>query len=881
MWIKMKSFINNKYPFLLSFFGPIVIMLAYFIARHMYPFGSSTILTVDLGQQYVDFFAFFRETLLHHPGSFFYSFSKAIGGEMIGEWAYYLLSPFNLLFIFFPGKSIAAGVLVVTLLKYGFCGLSFAYLLSKRKLQKGWMIPTFSISYALMAWNVVNQLNLLWMDAAILLPLIIASFYDLMEKRKMKTYPLLLALMLIDNYYMAYMVCIFLVLFFIWYQITYTTKFKEFLSRTWLFASRSILAGGIAAVILIPTAITLTSSKGQYTESSIQAKLEYNPLKMLSKLTIGSFNFDQMPSGFPNIFIGSLALFAFILYFFNRQNTIKSRISAFLISIFFTVSMCFEPLDLFWHGMQFPVWYPYRFTFIVSFWMLFLGSQGITNFIVNVKPWKIFLLFFIEVGIISYVWINVKKFNYATTETLIFSATFAFLVLLLLSINSTNDRSIIKFLLLFLVAVSEMSANMIFSLNNISYLSKREFADPTTALTADSSWLHRHDSSFYRTAQIYSRTKNDGITHNLNAGAYFSSALEKNIPDFYGMIGQPDGDNYVTYSNGSLITDGLLDMKYAIAPKNNNEITEGSSHGYPLIQTSERSDLSSYQLLKNNPRTSIYQNPYATSIGYSAGSTISKMQRLFDNPVIYQSNWLNAASSSMPGTTYFTAMNFNKVIFTNTAEKTTLTNSDFKKIDKSKDASITFEFIPTTNNSYYLTLGTSLDNDNVEFLINDRVLHNYSTFRHTTLVNVANNDKGKKISITAKFKKDNLWLNNFVLYQLDNNLVKQKLTQIKKYSWKIQDYSSTSLSGTINIAKSNQWFATTIPYNDGWKAYIDGKEVPTYKIQQTFIGFPISKGKHQVKLTFTPPYLYQGLVVSVISLMLLFISGMVKRKVHK
>ena len=61
--------------------------------------------------------------------------------------------------------------------------------------------------------------------------------------------------------------------------------------------------------------------------------------------------------------------------------------------------------------------------------MLFLGSQGITNFIVNVKPWKIFLLFFMEVGIISYVWINIKKFNYATTETLIFSATFAFLVL--------------------------------------------------------------------------------------------------------------------------------------------------------------------------------------------------------------------------------------------------------------------------------------------------------------------------------------------------------------------------------------------------------------------------------------------------------------------
>src|SRR5699024_12369309 len=173
---------------------------------------------------------------------------------------------FNLLFIFFPGKSIAAGVLVVTLLKYGFCGLSFAYLLSKRKLQKGWMIPTFSISYALMAWNVVNQLNLLWMDAAILLPLLIASFFDLMEKRKMKAYPLLLALVLIDNYYMAYMVCIFLVLFIICYQITYTTEFKDFLFRPCLFATRSIITDGIAHIILIPIAITLTHTELQYTE---------------------------------------------------------------------------------------------------------------------------------------------------------------------------------------------------------------------------------------------------------------------------------------------------------------------------------------------------------------------------------------------------------------------------------------------------------------------------------------------------------------------------------------------------------------------------------------------------------------------------------------
>lgn len=140
MWIKMKSFINNKYPFLLSFWPYCHNVSLFYCSSYVsiwFEHNSNCWPRTAICR----LLCFFRETLLHHPGSFFYSFSKAIGGEMIGEWAYYLLSPFNLLFIFFPGKSIAAGVLVVTLLKYGFCGLSFAYLLSKENYKKvGWYL---------------------------------------------------------------------------------------------------------------------------------------------------------------------------------------------------------------------------------------------------------------------------------------------------------------------------------------------------------------------------------------------------------------------------------------------------------------------------------------------------------------------------------------------------------------------------------------------------------------------------------------------------------------------------------------------------------------------------------------------------------------------
>ncbi len=105
----MKEYLKKHYPLGLSFWTPVLLMLGYFIYRGFYPFGSSSVLTVDLGQQYVDFFAYFRHTLLHSPSELFYSFSKALGGPMIGEAAYYLLSPFNLLFVFFPGKYLTAG----------------------------------------------------------------------------------------------------------------------------------------------------------------------------------------------------------------------------------------------------------------------------------------------------------------------------------------------------------------------------------------------------------------------------------------------------------------------------------------------------------------------------------------------------------------------------------------------------------------------------------------------------------------------------------------------------------------------------------------------------------------------------------------------------
>ena len=142
---------QRRLVLLISFLLPVLIMGGYFVYRGMAPFGSSTVLTVDLGQQYVDFFAYLRSSLLHHPSSLLYSFSKGLGGEMWGTNAYYLWSPLNLLLLFFPAQHLASGIAILTLLKYGLAGLAMAWVLDREKIQQGPRIWIFSTPYALMA----------------------------------------------------------------------------------------------------------------------------------------------------------------------------------------------------------------------------------------------------------------------------------------------------------------------------------------------------------------------------------------------------------------------------------------------------------------------------------------------------------------------------------------------------------------------------------------------------------------------------------------------------------------------------------------------------------------------------------------------------------
>jgi uncharacterized membrane protein YfhO len=78
--------------------------------------------------------------------------------------------------------------------------------------------------------------------------------------------------------------------------------------------------------------------------------------------------------------------------------------------------------------------------------------------------------------------------------------------------------------------------------------------------------------------------------------------------------------------------------------------------------------------------------------------------------------------------------------------------------------------------------------------------------------------------------------------------------------------------GDILVTK-NGFFATTIPYDNGYEITVDGRAQNYEKVNTAFVGFPIEKGKHHIEIIYHAPYKRAGLIISMIGLVLYVAIG--------
>ena len=195
-----ESLRDGRNLFLLwAFLIPAGLLLLFYISRAVFPIGEGSVLILDLNGQYVSFFEELRNKLLG-GGSLLYSWSRTLGGEFLGIFAYHLASPFSLIVCLFPARFITEALLLMFMLKAGACGFTMALYLRSAHPGRKVVTVAFSTLYALSSYAVVQAHNTMWIDELIFLPLLVLGIERLIKEKKFLLYTVSLAYCAMSNF---------------------------------------------------------------------------------------------------------------------------------------------------------------------------------------------------------------------------------------------------------------------------------------------------------------------------------------------------------------------------------------------------------------------------------------------------------------------------------------------------------------------------------------------------------------------------------------------------------------------------------------------------------------------------------------------------------
>ena len=840
---------------ILAFIIPILIILGVTITLEIISHGTNfkngeNYLLADMASQYNSLYNYIHNVLVGSD-SIFYSFSKGLGGNMASTFAYYLASPFNIFYMFISKVDTPLMTFIILMIKFGLCGLFMNRFLDYKYGNKFTNL-IFSTSYALMGFTTVYYFNNMWFDVIYMAPLVMIGINKLIDNKPIY-YVITLALAIMFNFYMAYMLCIFCVIYFLYelfskYKIKDIKVYGKILIRFILF---SLLAGGISALILIPAIINIS---GVMRFSLDKNMLDFNLStiyktflgNVFSKTYIGTHNTTSvLGRNRPVIYVSLFSFALSILYFFNKKIKRKEKIMSLLIIIFFIASLTIPHLQLFWQEFSFPNGYISRFSYFYTFFLIYLASKCFYNHD------KIKLRYFLILGAI-YVFISYKISKiylvFLSNTDIILSVIFGLTYLILFFIYTRINKKWIVGIIILLSVLAELTINYVDTLVTVKSLKVVNSYAMFYNEACDN--LNSIDNGFYRMDGNYYYSYLDSYTCSTHG---FTTALSTNDGDLYRFFHKHGGSlTYTTliYDVNKLpIFDTLLGIKYI---NSKDELTDTY---YKYKSKFEITKYNSFKKIYEKKNIYIYENPYALSLGY-----------LIDN---------NASNYKVSDKNSFE--NVNKFV----SSISGIDDKILKPLPKRylQDGSYEFD-INTDSKKLYLTVNYDVA---INWSVYETVYINDEYVESLDSENVGTVALDNKYAnSTIKMRLDNSTIkgkDKAYLYYFDEAVFNKVYNKLKSNQLKNVQVNKNIVTGEIT-ANSDSKLMLSIPYDKGWNIYDNGKKVK-YESIGDFITVKLNKGNHKIKLVYYSEGLGKGIIISFVSIVILIIYSVKKCKVKR
>lgn len=807
---------------ILTFFISCISMIIIYALIKIYPFGTKTILTMDMSGQYVNYLAYFRN-IFYDGANIFYNFSMNLGSNCYGLFAYYLSSPLNIILCFFKETHITEAILLLNIIKVALCASTMTILLSKTTNLSKFNVVLLSIMYSLMSYNIVYSQNIMWLDGVIYLPLVILGIEKIIKEQKYNIYIIFLFLTIVANFYVGYMVGLFSLFFAIIRIIQESTQsnikciWKENKKSIVTYFKATIIALLLSSIVLLPVLLNLLNSKSDIQAGSFSFDTYYSPLDAISKIGIGAFNNNELVFGAPNIYCGTLCLVLAILYFNNKK--IKNRDKILYLILFMGLMFCYimVPLNLIFHMLQSPVWFPFRNSFLSSFILVFLAAKSMEK--IKTIDFNTFLKGQL---LIVFLIVVLNKFNYEYVTNTNTVLTIAFtLITGIMYYYSKNKGKLYKIVVIILVML-EMIINGYQITKQIGYVERSNFIESYYKIKDVIEKYKSTDADFYRIENEVKRTINDPMLYNYNGFSHYSSVSGKANKNFLTNFGIRHNLIPENPSDTTLPMATILGIKYyMINPKDISNI-----------------NMEWFNKIEGNENITVLENKYALNLGFLVSDEVKKVQIKYSDPLENQ----NELFSKM--------VNSEEKIFD------VIEVNDISQIENQNQDELYLVY----------SIENASTNNSVKIYFDDNLYN---------ITSEINKDSNNIIYIPATVKKIRIEINEedkdlfkYKLYCFNNDTFDRFYKEISQNQLQVEVNHSNYIKGKIN-AKRDGTLLTSIINDNGWKVKVDGKKVEKQIVAENILAIDISKGEHIIEFTYIPSGFTLGLVLFIIGLLLL------------
>lgn len=834
---------RNIIFYLMSFLFPILIMFGVLLSFDITWGSETTILASDGFHQYVIFDTTLRD-ILHGKDSLFYSFTSGLGLNFYALMSYYLGSFFSPLTYFFDKSSMPDAVYLFTLLKFGLIGLSSYFSLHKvyNKLERSFTL-VLSTSLALMSF-LTSQLELnKWLDVFILIPLILLGLHRLINKEGTLLYYATLTILFIQNYYFGFMTALFLLL---WFFVQSSWDFKHRIKRFLDFSIVSILSTLSSMVMLLPTYLDLKTHGETFDTFTNWLSEDAWWLDIFAKNMVGAYDTTQFHA-LPMIAVGLIPMTLSLIFFFLPSIKWSVKLSYGILLIILIASFYLEPLDLFWQGMHAPNMFLHRYAWVFSFILIYMSAETLSR----TSQWTMKLItpsfLFLAIGLgLTFFYSDHYPFLTSVNFMLTGSLLLAYFIILFSLIKNYIDSQWFKLFLSFFM-ILEVSLNSFYYVKGLStewnFPSREGYTKNLTAIDSLVNFANKNTSTFFRMERLLPQTGNDSMKFAYNGISQFSSIRNRASSSQLDRLGfRSDGTNLnLRYQNNTLIADSLFSIKYNLSQANPDK------YGFEQVKTVDE--------------MSLYENRFSTQLAILTNSVYKDIDFTI-NTLDNQTNLLNNLTGL--NYNYFTRLSYSPISQnTQLGQKVTVKEVNGKN-------QITYLLTTPQNSQIYVSMpNITFENDdqnNVQITVNHKTT-NMVTDNAYSFFNIGYNKEAQTLAVTFQFSGNKeVSFNPPNFYALNLDYYTEAIEKLSTAPVSVQEKGNQVVI-KYDSNKDTSLFLT-LPYDKGWKAYQNNKEIPIRKAQKGFMAVDITKGKGEVTLIFIPDGLDIGLLCSLAGLSL-------------